>query len=99
MTWVCLSFNQNSFNEIFQILNLKAKLSVLLTDTEKRVEMFLRGYDEEKLKSLKFIIYTCPTISEDLKILAQKYKIELINYDDFINLGKKNVIQPSLVNK
>jgi hypothetical protein len=65
----------------------------LITDSEKKIENFLVGYDQQKLGSIKMIIYICETINNDLKALAEKNNIELINYNDFINIGKKDTVQ------
>ena len=80
----------------YDFFNL-AKVSVLITDSEKKIENFLVGYDHQKLKSIKMIIYICETINDNLRKLGEKNQIELINYYDFINIGKKNTVQPNLV--
>lgn len=82
---------------MFYYYRFLANIPLMITDSEKRVANFLNGYDQDKLKSLKIIVHVCEQVNDDLKNLANKIGIELISYNDFVEIGKKNLVQPNLV--
>jgi long-subunit acyl-CoA synthetase (AMP-forming) len=99
---VCYGYTIVPFYDAYGVEAIKGLIelsntSVVITDTEKRVGNFLLGYDEDKLKSLKMIIYICDSVNDSLKKLAKDYGIELVNYKDFISIGKQNLVTPNLV--
>ena len=81
------------FNFLFNLANVP----IVLTDSEKRVESLLKHIEAEKFESLKTIIYTAKTLKDEIKLSAKKNDINLIHFNEFIQVGTENICQPDHV--